>query len=374
MASATWRFVLCETPPVGAAAGTPVTPIGELTHAQDRTLELALNRPGSCGFSLSMQAPLAPEILPITRCVMVTRNGVPVWSGPIATIEGGLPDNRMTVRCVGWFELLNYRELRAALQFQGNNPATGVPWKDAEIAHALLALANAQPKIVGVGNEPRTWIGEGSRTGVFQARSKSYQKGDKIGQLIHALSEIEAGFDYSIDPVTRALNLSAWNLFTDRPEVHFGMNWGPSNLQTVSYSIDGVALVNHLNVTGNAGLFEYEESTTSKNTYGVFEDSTNLVNVGESLILKAYAVEEILIRKNPITIYSILPFPNSDMNEGLVPVIFQDYFIGDKIRFSAHYGPLQVSGQAVRIFGVNFSIDSEGNERITSLSTSPQGA
>jgi hypothetical protein len=368
---ADWRFLLCDTPPVGAAEGTPLVPLGEITQARDKSVEVIKNASGSLGFTIPLSDRMAYEMRPVTRCVLATRNGIPIWSGPIATLEGSASENRIAVRCVGWFELLNFRELRVDKDYTGQKPDTNPlrPWTDAEIAFDLLGYANT------VEPEFPTWVSPGNTNGVFQPRGKKWSKGQKIAQAIAELSQIEAGFDWDIDPMTRRLNLSAWDAYTDRSDsVHFGFGWGPHNIQSLSWSIDGTKLVNHMHVFGNNGQYQFETDLTSKQTYGVFEESRNLPGANEPLILKAYAVEEVLIHANPLPIYNFLPFAASAENPDLVPTLFDDYWLGDKVRFSANHGALQVSGQAVRIFGATISIDNEGNERITSLQTSPSGA
>jgi hypothetical protein len=107
-----WRFVLANS--------IDLSPITELARATSRSVKVALNRPGSASFDLALDAPGASDIVAIKTCVLAYQHdpaSSPVWqlrwSGPVWTISEDLAGNKMSVACIGWFELLNHRYLVA---------------------------------------------------------------------------------------------------------------------------------------------------------------------------------------------------------------------------------------------------------------------
>jgi hypothetical protein len=368
-----WRFILAATPAVGSPPGSPLERIGELDQLRGRENDFGLNRSGSAKGTLPLIDEMAYQIFigeprrgTLRRSLITMRGSDTIWSGPIVTLDGSAPEMVMNIGAVGWFELLNYRELRRNLNFIGNNPLTGMPWTDMEIAFELLDEANEQ--------EPDypTFISRGVMHGVGQARERKYTKGSKIGPLIHELSTIENGFDYQVDPISRELNLygAGGTLGTDRPEAHFGYYLGPSNIDRFNFAEDGFSVRNYMTAYGNPGVTPGQAiDRESMGAFGIFEETANLTNVANSGILAAYAGAEVAVNALPRITYTISPFPwRSDLP---IPRFKQDYDIGDFGRFSVNAGAVSVYGQHVRFYGATASITDEGVERITKLDISP---
>jgi hypothetical protein len=181
-----WKFILAATPSVDGSPKEPLEKIGELDQLRNRENDFGLNRSGSARGSLPLNNEMSYEIFygeprrsTIRRSIITMRGSQTIWSGPIVTTDGSVPEMSMNIGAVGWFELLNYRELRRNLIFTGINVSTGLPWNDAEIAFALLDEANNQ--------DPRfpTFISRGTAYGTRQNRERKYTKVSKIGPLIH---------------------------------------------------------------------------------------------------------------------------------------------------------------------------------------------
>jgi hypothetical protein len=369
-----WRYILAATPPVGSLPRVPLVKIGELDQARGRDVEFGLNRSGNAKGAISLFDPLAEEFFigtpkrgTIRRSIIVMSDNATIWSGPIATLDGGAPEMTMGFNAVGWFEMLNYRELRKDLSFSGVNPATSLNWTDVDIAYALLAEANTQDPF-----RP-TWISKGTATGQRQPRERKYTLGQKIGPLIHELSEVENGFDYEIDPVTRDLNIygaGSGGKGIDRPEAHFGYYFGPGNLENWKFAEDGLSTMNYMLAYGNQGItpgLAFDEG--SMNGFGIFQESATLTNVSGSGILMAYAGAEITIRALPKLTYSINPFPwHPDLP---IPRLGTDFNIGDRGRLSINAGAVSTFKQHIRFYGAGVNIPDVGNERITKLDISP---
>ena len=363
-----WRFVLCETPdPTLAPASQPLVPLGDLGNASNKALDLGNNRPGAARFALPADDDMSYEIFhgdpvraTLQRSLMVLRDKEILWSGFLTSMSGEFPSDgdKLNWTALGWFEQLNYRELEADLNFIGNNPATGVPWTDADIAYGLLNQANLQ--------DP-TWISIGLASGPRVNRERVYKIGQKIGPAIHDLSQIENGFDYYVDPVTRELHIGGAGSPYVQRSCHFGYKWGPNNLSRMGVQEDGTATRNRIRTNGPGGI-GFMQDPTSIAANGVFEETINLAEVYDPVILVAFAGAEVAIRAYPQIVYNITPFPAGSQR---VPKIFDEYNIGEKIYFSAKLGAFQVDKQAARIFSVTIDIDPNGNEIISSLQISP---
>lgn len=366
MATPIWKFILAQT--------SDNVNIGEL-EVTNKQLQLVLNRPGGLSFKIPMDQSLADEILAYRTYIKAYRNGSTgpqlVWSGPVWNYQESAHENSMNVSAVGWFELLNKRsmfyEKIYTTQFGGT------------IALDVLAIANAQrdgaltgSPLNGTGTLRPTGIVVGTRNDT-QTRTITYQQWHNIGQIITELSDIENGYDFEITPDTRTLNIynSAFpgTLRRDRTQAQFGYQWGPNNLLSFSRSVDMSTLVNSQFATGRYG-HALSQNTTSMDTYGMFTDVQNLQDVNNNTILQAFANGEVAIKSFPRVLYTLLPHPWGVMHTH-VPEPFVDYRIGDHVYLSANTPRFSVSHQAVRVYGMNISIDDNGTERLTDLQVSP---
>lgn len=370
-----WRYILAESP-INYPPREPLVKIAEIDRGKGKDLDFGLNRSGSAKTTISLLDEISEYVFSgtprrgtIRRSIIAMRGTETIWSGPIFTIDGGAPELTMNLNAVGWFEFLNYRKLSDNLNFIGDNPETGQPWNDAEIAFALLEEANTQ-----FPGYP-TPISKGSVHGIRQDRERKYTKGESIGSLIHDLSQIENGFDYEIDPITRELNIygAGSGKGIDRPNVHYGYYFGPSNLEKVTFNEDGTSVRNRMNAYGDQGTIPaLAFDSDSQDQYGIFEDTATLTNIKDSNILLAYAGGEIAVRAFPKLTYNIIPFSwHRDLN---LPRIFEDFTIGDRGRFSFNAGAASVIKQPVRFYGASISISDDDStlERITKLEVSPE--
>ncbi len=204
--------------------------------------------------------------------------------------------------------------------------------------------------------------------------TRSYDIGQKIGPAITDLINIEAGPDTSVDPITRVFDThydlikgTIYGLGVDRPEVVWGYNWGPKNLQNFSELGDTSRMANRLNARSPYGT-GMAQDIASMDYYGaLMEDSVSLSDVTDVNILAKFAGAEVAYRLRPLKTYEMVPFPYDGTER--VPALFWDYDFGDITYATAKYGALDVENQAMRIFGATIEIDDNGIERITSLKT-----
>jgi hypothetical protein len=354
-----WRFFLADS------TTSPPTLIGDLTGAQSMKLTLALNKSGGCSFDLSMMNPLADDIQPITTCIVAYKNAQAIWSGPVWTIDENLPTARMSVSAVGWFELLNNRILHDAVNY---NLVVG-----GQIAVNLLNITNA---ISATRITSST-----ANVHDTQTRTRDYERWQNIGAAITELTEIENGFDFVIDPLTRVMSFypsptlggpnppqPTWH---DRTNVVFGYGWGPDNLSSFQRNIDASQTMNTIFVSGKNGTYGPGIDADSIAAYGAFEQQVSLSDVADVDVLTAYAAEEIVFRRTPRVIYSITPYPVGS-TRARTPDPLVDYGLGDQIYLTARYRKrLSIQNQAVRVFGMEIDIDENGNEKLGPLQVAP---
>lgn len=250
------------------------------------------------------------------------------------------------------------------------------------IATALLQKVNS---------DFNTRISPGS-VQTTQPRTITYQQFSNVGKEIKVLSDIESGYDFVVDPITRALNIynrtnatnfpslsgsgqaggNSWIYSANRSTaLRFEYGMGSDNLSSIRKTQDSSTVVNRLNVKGKYAL-GFAQDTTSQNQYGVFEDLISLPDVidASTSILPFYANAEIAFRKNPKILYEIQTKPGVN-----TPKLFIDFNIGDRatllvggsVLTSTFGSPLS---QQIRIFGVQMSVDAEGNERLSGLQLS----
>ncbi len=130
-------------------------------------------------------------------------------SGPIWGINGSLDQGMVTINGVGWLETLQKKILYNTADY--TNGGYGIPAD--EIAFGLLNRINSQyigraddlpdaPLLVKPGNV----FG-----GPLENRNRYYVLGQALGPALQDMSDIEAGYDYVVDPDTRELNLYNWD-------------------------------------------------------------------------------------------------------------------------------------------------------------------
>lgn len=200
-------------------------------------------------------------------------------------------------------------------------------------------------------------------------RNITYTRGQSIGAAITDLSDTEAGFDFTIDPITRVMNIKNWNEYADKTQtVDFGYSWGPNNMSNFNRQIDASTMCNRMTAYGKYGG-GMAEDIPSQQEYQLFEEEAQLSEVVNPNVLLGYAGGEVVIRKEPRQVYSFQPYPWVD---GRTPQPFVDYGLGDKVVFSAKEAPrVQISKQAVRVFGINITITDDGNEKLDTLQVMP---
>lgn len=393
-----WKFILVNS--------KDLSEIGELHQARGKSLNLALNTPGSASFTYSFEGNLAADIQVISTGVMAYRRGSSdtyklVWSGYINEINEDVNEGNMSVSAVGWFERLNKRIARQDILYDNqydNDIIVGSGFTpNSGIASGIMHIANKTATASGYtivsgtvpivsGSKPNTptWLSpgvydDGMRPSIATASGPAQQdlsikQDSSFGEAIMTLVNQENGCDIYVDPSTRALNVYG-KRGSVKGEVYFGYNWGPDNIKQFSRSTTTSDIANYL-VGRATGVTAQSINTASGslNDFGLFEDHLDItLKTGDPEVLEFYTAAEYLFRSDPRTnpTYSVSPYPYTIGSS--VPEPFTDYDIGDVVRFRAISPPRVNVNGAFRIFGLNISITDDGNENIDSLSIYANG-
>lgn len=389
MAARRWKYFLANSKDLSL--------IGPLNQARSKTLNLVLNRPGSCSFVLPMDDKFADQIntyssailayrynWKATRAAKIANAQAPavwdlVWSGYVLTVQEDVTANRMTVSAVGWLQRLEKRILHRDKVYINQD--------DGDIILDLLAEMNLTtapdgitiPVVSGSSPATPTWMtagsklpneGPGGATAYATAlRTVKYDRDAIVYQLVDQLSAgIENGCDIWVDPTTRALNI-----YRKRQSIKSTVIWGyrtqPRNIKQLGRNVDGATQVNyHLTRGDAASTPRYQIGSTMQATIGVLEEVATLNGYKDSSVLQTYASGEVASRQTAREIYTFAPLPF--VEAGRVPEPIVDFNIGDQGLFRAKQGKrINVSDMAVRIFGITFTEDDvTGEENISELS------
>ncbi len=366
-----WKFYLAYSNVLKLGVSNPPPVISELVHAGDVKIDLVLNRPGTMSMTTLFDDDRAQHIIPVHTALVAVRDGVVRWAGPIMSVDRDVATGNINVSAEGWLTLMDYRQIRSPLILPAQTD-------DIRVA-TLFSILDAQVSAAGVP-QPAPLI-YGGHAGHLQMRpSDTWGRGNPAGSILNTLIEIENGFDIKVDPVTRVMTTHREDLLgllkglgADRPNTLFAYGTGPDNLMSFRQSIDGSTLANVINAVPDSGPARQTDEPISLEMYGTFESDFPMTGTGIGPeILQAGAVAEVYFRSQPRVTYTVAPFPWTPNSS--VPRIFDDYNIGDIVRFAAKRRWFQVpedlsagSPQAARVFGATIAIDQNGAERVEGL-------
>ena len=361
---ADWEFLLCRSP-------NPVNPVGPLERIcpiafqGEAQVEMVRNRPGSFSCNVDIESEAAYELMDrmdlgdvrgtLRKCVVVKRDKEWLWSGPISGLNGqiGGQGGTLSLSAVGWMDLLYQRMSHQVPE------KTWVATAQDDIVYEMMDMMAAQDPGFPLP------IFKGGNFGQMVLRDHSIVAGEKFGESIQKLSDIESGFDMDVDPVTRELNIYAWDTYRVNRNARLGYHWGPENIESLSWQENGMGARTRIAATGKGGITVSGFDDEAAVDYGVLEE---IIQLGEANndILDPFVAAELVYRSRPIVNYTIVPKMNAE-----APRLFEDFKIGDQIYFTATEGAFKVRNQAIRVFGASISVDTEMNEKVSSLNSSP---
>lgn len=343
-----------------SAPGSSITIKKPLTLATDRTLDLVLDSNGTAKFNFPLNHPTASLISEITSCIVVAQDGDFIWSGPVMDTEEDLAAKNLSVTAVGWLE-----ELELAFVQPGQTDALIFDAVDQGlIAFSLLAAANSRRDLTGSSDVWPTKITQGSADESV-ARTRTYAVDQSIGRAISDLSEVEDGFDYYVDPITRNLEIRWPRIGSVREKLNFGFGVGPQNLTNVVIQRQGSAVRTRTSAHGQFAV-GVDEAFQQMELYGMRENHISLSDVADSTILGAYAIGETRITRDPKESYTLTLRAHAPS----VPIFGRDFSLGDTGFLSASGGRKAIVKVPQRIFGISLEIDDLGYGNIKSINTS----
>lgn len=378
----TYEWILCKSPSF-TDPFAPLEKIGTLWKAKNRSYSLVKNRAGTANFEIRTNDPMTEAILDrvdlndirgtVRKCIRIRRDKEDLWSGQIWGIQGALDAGTLQISCVGWLEPPQHRMLWPVQALDYSNSGNGTP-TDVIIAGLMNAI-NAQdvnhPLFI---KAPDPSI-PGSIVGTMPIRNRYYQRGTMLGPSIQELSDIEAGVDINVDPVTRQLQLAAWDTYQiaegwwggTRNNVILGYNWGNNILKDAQWQEDPTRMCNNMYVQSLGAPVGPIYDQVSQDTYGLFEELNQPSQMNQTL-LQPFGVAELVIRSRPMITWTVIPHPRMG-TEG--PTLFDDFNIGDLIKFSAIKDYVKIRRQAIRIFGATVNLDDNDNEMISQIQLAP---
>jgi hypothetical protein len=397
-----WRVILRKS--------NDLSKIGELTQARGRKLDLLLDKPGSGGFNYPMSAQYAELIVPYSTAVSYERYNWRatkawwaagnrgriwdwIWSGYVMPIKEAWHDDMMDVSCAGWANRYSKRFIRRNKLWSLYDDSDIIKDLVQEMNLATTPESTPSTYAIPAGSNPNTltWMDWGgtlpnegpggatayvSRAATTSQITLSKPRYTKVLPIFDEVSQIENGCDWWVHPKTRLVYCYRKRC-TDRPNVVIAFKKGPANLQGFERNLDAEQQANYFVTTGNASATPgAAQDLTSAATIGLLEETASWSDQGDTGMLMKNSGAEIIVRANGKITYSITPFPYvGDVNvlPNSVPEPFVDYDpVGDQVRVSAvHAKRGNISRQVVRSFGINVSIDDDGNENIGSLIVAP---
>lgn len=203
-------------------------------------------------------------------------------------------------------------------------------------------------------------------------RTVKFDKRSKIGDAIEKLSTVEAGFDFSVDPETRELDVHYGNvagtingLGENKEGLIFAYNFGPRNIRSLRTPSNASDLVNKTNAVGQYSVgTAFDEGSIE--AYGLFESTVSLSDVTDVDVLVGYAGAETAYKLQPFQTYEFEPL-NDAADSTFSP--FDDFSLGDIGYLCAQKGDIVIDFQPVRLFGFSIDIDENGNERVSNVRT-----
>ncbi len=337
--------------------------IGELTKAKDRKLTTALGAAGSFEFSLPLKDGMSMLVEESSTCVRIKRGlesggHVVEWEGPVWTVGEETPKG-LTIGCVGWQQTLEKRCTKpVGAEPWGWDQLQYVDWDAGAIALDLLRQSNAD-SLYSDGN----FVVPGDYEPT-QQRSETFQPWSSVIGEIKGLSELEAGYDFAVDPVTRELNVYS-KILRVLPDVVFEYD---GNVVKARRSSDVSRMCNRCIAYSSIG-FAVAEDLESQRELGLFEEPISLTGVTDPSILQAFADAEVAVRSRPLRIGDFDPRKSSSRYPR-DPQPFRDFKPGDVVFEHVHCGRMQIDMQAHRIFGMTVSWDdASGATQVSGLQT-----
>jgi len=322
-----------------------------VTQARSRTVTFRLADSSEAGFQIDADTAAGRYVQELSTDLHYIRNGRILYRGRIGpTADDGDDKSKDTldVKTADYKELLKRRRLYTGdiITFTQNGQDN--------IAWVLLNNTQVRPggnlgisKGVGFGGDNQ-WY-----------RDRTYVLGDSIGDLLQQLSEVDNGFDWSIDPVdASSLKLNLWHPFrgTDRGVV---LEYG-GLIRAYHRETDPGAYANQIRITGDTAVLP---------AAGVTRVAADIATRPEGIWDGVYGTDiQTATTLNDRADWQLA-------NAQLVPVTYSLTFkvngwggpdhvwLGDTVETVIKSGRLNVDAK-YRVFEIAITLDENGNETV----------
>ena len=364
-----WQLIL--TGPLGAARD-PVTVVGELVDATERTFNFALNRPDTISFHLPMDAPHAFDIMTQPDgLIILTRVGVVQMVSEIQSLElvGDQGTHSIAVNCQStlWSRLAKAIIGDNATGRKGPSSATD---QGTWLKSTVLTDYNAK---VFSSVSAHTGIGTGGTTTASGDISGGVWRYKPYIELVQELSASTAGFDFwpdYVDPRTGGAgtaltaNLSIAPLKgTTKSDVVFEYGTQVPNAQGYRFLTDTANMITRAvslppDFPDNRGLKVVALNDATRAAAVGYRQELIDSDLSIDTLRSALAQEHLDVRKNPRRLFEITPYVQT--SDKRVPEALIDYTTGDTIRGRVVDHDTTLIDGNVRVYGISIAPGEDG--------------
>jgi hypothetical protein len=319
------------------------------------TYSYGLNGTGEMSGSLSFEDPKANPVnlRTLAREIVVLRNNVPVFAGPIVGLTPTLSTQEFQIRCasVWWWMTRSTAELD--LNYT-NVDIADIAWEHIDVS---------QQKVPG-GSKRITKSAAFKQTGQKLTRNFPGAQRKYVSEVVDELAVLYPGFDYMIELRRDQYGVLYRDFKTYAPfkGVNVDQPLNPRNgLTELSFTEDGTQVVSRVHELGatteDTTLLASKTDTTTAGIYiPMVEDVVSRTDITDLATLNLYADADLFLRRWPLRAYSASYIPNDAIPFGAISP-------GDNVLLDAHCGLFHINVRQ-RVVMINVNIDAGGEEKI----------
>jgi hypothetical protein len=303
--------------------------------------EMGWNKPYSARFDLPLYHPAVntSTLLPGLHEIWIWRNGVLIKAGPLWDVTASADD--ASVNC-NMMDIVDYLDTRlVGAQSYTTTDQGSIAWGLINTSQGLTdgALGIVQGTTATAITRSATW--------------KTFDN-KYILEAITDMNEMTSGFDFYIDPSTRA-----FNAIYPRPQRNNNLQLiFPFHIRKYSIQYMGKYLRNSVGVAGTEPAYSTAVDTTSRGTYGLREYADSYRDAATITDLNAYASKLRDIRKD------VKAYPTLTLNSDLVDIFDTNVIkYGDLINVQIVDGYVNIN-TTLRYITAQITVDKQGSESI----------
>lgn len=303
--------------------------------------EIGRNKPYGCRFDVPLyhRAVTSSTIVPGLHEIWVWRNGVLVKAGPLWDVTPSSSDKSLNCSAM---DLLDYFDTRLT---HAQNYAT--------IDQVLIAW-NLVNYTQGLTNGDLGIIMGTLGTGITRSATWKDYDNKYILEAITDISEMVQGFDFDIDPATRA-----FNAFYPRPQTNRNLAlYYPQQIRHYSVQYWGKYMRNVVQVQGVDPNLSVAVDTTSRSTYGLREYADSYRDAQLITDLNNYAGKIRDQRKD------VKAYPTVSLQQDFIDMFNSNIIqLGDLLRVVIQDGYVNID-TTLRYQTAQITVDKQGSEAV----------